>query len=1132
MADNVEKILSVKFDAQQAVRGMMQLNEQIQLNEQLMKQMAAEGKKGSQAYVELERNTKAVKVQKRELGQAMQNEIRQQDTLDGSLKQLRAELSNLTKQYDSLSRAERENGKVGKDLKKQINDVTNEIKAAEEGTQRYYRNVGNYQNAILGALGINNQFANSLVTIASSGKGVQGAFMAMSAGVKAFGRSCLALMTNPAFLAIAGIAGAGMAFRMAFKWFYDYNQGVAEATRLTREFTHLAGEDLESLRISIQATANTYGKEYKETLEGVDILMSHFHLSAREAMDVINGGFQAGADLNGDMLQKIQQYAPAFHDAGLSAEELVVLIQKTRSGIFSQQGLDAIRMGSARIREMSSTTRQALQRIGIDTDDMLAKLRSGEMKTFEALQIVSQHLKAMPNDAQEVGEVMTAVFGRQGKFAAQEMIEGFSDMNLSLEDAKKETGAYGEQVDVLREKEEQLQQGISDVFSVTGQGFEETQNNVKIFAKDWQIYIINKLRDCVQWLANVWNNVKLVRVGVAFLIGVWRIHFNVAWAGFRMIISAIKAVGDMLVKLSGSLNAIRKNIARAFDGIADIFRGISKGSPEMVEAGIKKAISGGWDAVKSFGEAVVKTFEAGITSIGGSWGGMIDDMTGSFNHLGDVVDYRFAGMSDAASSVGGGSSGSASGGGGGSSGGSSGSGGGSRGGGGSSGSGSSGRSNPDNDAEQERRRILGLAKQLMGEVEQLHERAMREASKISEDGINAMFDKQKQALQDRYDQLLESSSQFSQEELNNLASAQVELLQNLEKERQKAIIDFRTAQANQLLQNQIDAEKDAKRRHELQMQQLENQKQAELDKATESEELRTSIEEKYAAKRLELTKKFAKEQLDEQERFYQTMMDGQKEDEQGRLARYNFNSQLLALQMQQELAQYEGNEAMKLAIKEKYLRMQEQLDREYADKERELQYQRYETIATITGGLGELMGEFADDNRAAAVASKVLALGQIMVSQAVAIANAVKAGSNAVNPWQMIAQIAASVTAVTVAMVQAFKSLNQAKFATGGYVEGAGTSTSDSIPVRVSNGESIMNAETTAMFGGLLSSLNQLGGGVPIQVQETATSVKGEDMLARAVARGVAMLPAPVVSVEDINRGQRQVEVMNERATI
>jgi hypothetical protein len=84
----------------------------------------------------------------------------------------------------------------------------------------------------------------------------------------------------------------------------------------------------------------------------------------------------------------------------------------------------------------------------------------------------------------------------------------------------------------------------------------------------------------------------------------------------------------------------------------------------------------------------------------------------------------------------------------------------------------------------------------------------------------------------------------------------------------------------------------------------------------------------------------------------------------------------------------------------------------------------------------------------------------------------------------------------------------------------------------VSNGESIMNANTTAMFGGLLSSLNQLGGGVPFQATQSASSIQGEDMLARAVAKGVAMLPNPVVSVEDINRGQRQVAVMNERARL
>ena len=54
------------------------------------------------------------------------------------------------------------------------------------------------------------------------------------------------------------------------------------------------------------------------------------------------------------------------------------------------------------------------------------------------------------------------------------------------------------------------------------------------------------------------------------------------------------------------------------------------------------------------------------------------------------------------------------------------------------------------------------------------------------------------------------------------------------------------------------------------------------------------------------------------------------------------------------------------------------------------------------------------------------------------------------------------------------------KFASGGYVSGAGTSSSDSIPAMLSNGESVINASSTKMFGGLLNQINQAGGGAPI----------------------------------------------------
>ena len=50
-------------------------------------------------------------------------------------------------------------------------------------------------------------------------------------------------------------------------------------------------------------------------------------------------------------------------------------------------------------------------------------------------------------------------------------------------------------------------------------------------------------------------------------------------------------------------------------------------------------------------------------------------------------------------------------------------------------------------------------------------------------------------------------------------------------------------------------------------------------------------------------------------------------------------------------------------------------------------------------------------------------------------------------------------------------------FASGGYISGPGTGTSDSIPARLSNGESVINANSTAQFGGLLSMINEAGGG-------------------------------------------------------
>jgi predicted nucleic acid-binding Zn-ribbon protein len=83
---------------------------------------------------------------------ALQKEQQEQKKNVDSLNSMRAQLKDLIKAYDNMSKAERENAEIGGKQVAMINQLTDQIKELEEGTQRYQRNVGNYANSITKAL--------------------------------------------------------------------------------------------------------------------------------------------------------------------------------------------------------------------------------------------------------------------------------------------------------------------------------------------------------------------------------------------------------------------------------------------------------------------------------------------------------------------------------------------------------------------------------------------------------------------------------------------------------------------------------------------------------------------------------------------------------------------------------------------------------------------------------------------------------------------------------------------------------------------------------------------------------------------------------------------------------------------
>lgn len=151
MADDVTtKILEIQVNYEEALTKIAQYKIEIDKIKAKQKELKEQLKENKITELEYQRSmessrqligqySNAVSVLTRNISNQLKIEKEEQ----GSIIQLRAKLSNLTAEYDRLSKAERESAK-GTELKDKINSVTTELKGLEYATQRYYRNVGNY----------------------------------------------------------------------------------------------------------------------------------------------------------------------------------------------------------------------------------------------------------------------------------------------------------------------------------------------------------------------------------------------------------------------------------------------------------------------------------------------------------------------------------------------------------------------------------------------------------------------------------------------------------------------------------------------------------------------------------------------------------------------------------------------------------------------------------------------------------------------------------------------------------------------------------------------------------------------------------------------------------------------------
>lgn len=1023
MTTEEQKILDIKVKYEDAIYGIIRYKEKIDQLKASIKDLQQQEKDGTISRNEYKVQTEAINATIKEyqynvraLQKEVQNSIRQEEQQEGSLKSMRAELSNLTKAYSEMSKAERDSAK-GKELQNHINALTDDIKEVEEGIQLYQRSVGNYKNAITEAIFGNSRFGASLQAIVDMAGKSDGLIGQLSTRIGAFKTTVLGLFTNPYFLAMAGVAGAGM----AFKWFYDYNKGLMEATRLTQQFTGLAGDEMKSVRNEVLAVSNTFGLEFTETMQSANTISKAFGISVSESLKIMQDGLVSGANANGEFLDTIKEYPRYFKEAGLNAEEMVAIsTQATKEGIFSDKGVDTIKEGNLRLREMTTATAAALDGIGISSKQVQTELQNGSKTTFQVMQEVANKLKELPQSSAAVGSAIANIFGGPGEDAGLAYIEMLGDIELDMDKVKAKSGDLAKaQEDELNATKE-LQDAMASLFDYTGGGFETMKAQLSTIAKKSLTAVIKGTVKAINYFIDWYNNSLLLR-GIINALG----------TSFRLMWNAIKLVCNL------GIDAF-KRMGFAAKGMLDILEGIVTFDLSKAQKGFKEIfdISGtikeAWHDIKNAGIEIGNSFADGFENT----------VNGRLNHL------KLANLDGGATS---------------------------------------------SEPTKGNKGTTPSAKGSTAKTKAQIAKAEAERRKKQEKELQAQI----ALIQYKYnEQVMDAKKRYLAGMYDNERDYSNDLEQ-LEKDMVARSIDAYVAAG------EIGAEK----AQEMQAKLLDIMIKAKADIKKQAKEIVD-----------ELNKEF--EDAEKARKDADIMNGGTgEEDDTAKLERYKAF-------LQSKMDAYKD-----------YAAVQEQLQKDLSDAEVKEQEEANKKKAALTEEQLKMMSDMIQtmgDGLSDFFESEDKSLHSFLKSMLTSILDAIEIAVNAYYAQILAKEIAskswggvASAAALMVLIKAAFagaKALVKG-FSTGGYVQGSGTGTSDSIPARLSNGESVMTAKATSMFSPILSAFNQLGGGVPIVANNGGSNI-GMDMLAAAVARGYQMAPQPVVSVEEINRTQRRVQTI------
>lgn len=396
--------------------------------------------------------------------------------------------------------------------------------------------------------------------------------------------------------AIDAITNTVSTVSSALSQFSDRMKGLQSANIAITQLTGKTGEEMVKLRSKVQAVSEHFGTDFNETLRAANALSKGFGISMEDAMKLVQDGLVSGANAGGDFIDTVREYPRYFKEAGLSAEDFIAITTNAaQQGVFSDKGVDVIKEGNLRIREMTTATADALNGIGISAEKVQADLQAGSITTFDVMQMVAAKLNELPASSAAVGTAIADIFGGPGEDAGLEYIKTLANIQLNMDAVKAATQGTAEQQERQIQMQENLKNGLSGLIDLSA--------------------IYTDVKPYVDLTAQI----GMAAMGIGSLIKTVK-AMNVQQAILKTRIVAVAAAQKMVTIATTAWIAVQKvlNLVLTANPIGLIITAIGALVAGLIAAyknceGFRKIVDKVWEAIKPLANAIMnglaKAFE-------------------------------------------------------------------------------------------------------------------------------------------------------------------------------------------------------------------------------------------------------------------------------------------------------------------------------------------------------------------------------------------------------------------------------------------------------------------------------------------------------------------------------------------